>query len=182
MTSVVDDDSGSNVAPENAAVGTALGLTAVANDPNGDAVTYSLLDDAGGLFGIDAQSGVVSVAGQLDFETATSHQVMVLAESADGSAAMAEFSIAITNVNDAVVHDHGLLYLNSSFDSGAMTSLASDKSALGVGETATFENLSSFELGINGLVLNVQDFNQVPTLATIDQFFEFRVGNDDTPR
>ena len=48
-------------------------------------VTYSLSDDAGGLFTIDANTGVVKVAGALDAETATSHNITVVATSEDGS-------------------------------------------------------------------------------------------------
>ena len=53
-----------------------MGITASSTDVNGPAVTYSLTDDAGGRFAIDATTGVVTVANGtlLDFETATSHQ------------------------------------------------------------------------------------------------------------
>ena len=37
-----------------------------------DTVSYSLSNDAGGLFAIDAVSGVVTVAGSLDREAASS--------------------------------------------------------------------------------------------------------------
>jgi hypothetical protein len=46
---------------EDATVGSVVGITAVAADPNGGTVTYRLTDDAGGRFAIDA-SGVVTVA------------------------------------------------------------------------------------------------------------------------
>ena len=42
-------------------------------------VTYSLDDDAGGLFAIDANTGMVTVAGALDAETATSHDITMRA-------------------------------------------------------------------------------------------------------
>ena len=49
---------------ENAANGTTVGITALATDPDGtNTVTYSLDDDAGGRFAIDATTGVVTVAG-----------------------------------------------------------------------------------------------------------------------
>ena len=38
-------------------------------------------DDAGGLFTIDANTGEVTVAGNLDYETATSHTITVRATS-----------------------------------------------------------------------------------------------------
>ena len=54
-------------------------MTALATDADGDTVTYSLDDDAGGLFTIDANTGEVTVAGNLDYETATSHTITVRA-------------------------------------------------------------------------------------------------------
>ena len=57
-----------------AAVGTSVGITAFASDADGtDNVTYSALsNDAGGLFTIDPTTGEVTVAGPLDYESATS--------------------------------------------------------------------------------------------------------------
>ncbi len=49
-------------------------------------MSYSLSDDAGGRFAIDAGSGVITVADSaaLDYETAPSHSVTVTATSSDG--------------------------------------------------------------------------------------------------
>ena len=59
---------------ENSAVGTSVGIIASAIDADiGDNVTYTLSDDAGGLFGIGETSGEVTVSGSLDYETAASH-------------------------------------------------------------------------------------------------------------
>ena len=56
---------------ENSAVGTSVGITAEATDPDGtDSVSYSLDDNAGGRFAIDGVSGVVTVAGAIDREAA----------------------------------------------------------------------------------------------------------------
>ncbi|MCY1635858.1 DUF6923 family protein, partial [Marinifilum sp. D737] len=78
-----------NEVSENALVGTTLGLTAFATDGDGDAVTYSLSDDFHGWFTIDPSTGVVSVAGNVDYESGllTNHKatVEVTATSADGS-------------------------------------------------------------------------------------------------
>ena len=85
---VTDSNAGANSVSESAANGTAVGVTALATDADGtDTVTYSLTDDAGGRFAIDANTGVVTVAdgSLLDYETATSHTVTVQATSSDGS-------------------------------------------------------------------------------------------------
>ncbi|MBV5322821.1 MAG: cadherin repeat domain-containing protein, partial [Ilumatobacteraceae bacterium] len=62
--------------------GTVVGVTALGVDADaGTTVTYALTNDAGGKFAIDAQSGVVTLAGALDFEAASSQAITVKATS-----------------------------------------------------------------------------------------------------
>jgi hypothetical protein len=88
---------------EDAGIGTAVGITASASDDDAttNAISYTLDDSAGGLFAIDANSGVVTVAAALDYETATSHSVTVRATSADGSFSTENFTIDVTDVNES---------------------------------------------------------------------------------
>ena len=52
---VTDNDGAGNTVAEDASVGTSVGITGLATDADGtDTVTYSLSDDAGGLFAIDS--------------------------------------------------------------------------------------------------------------------------------
>ena len=83
---LTDGNAAVNTVSESASDGDLVGITASATDAAGS-VTYSLTDNAGGRFAIDATTGVVTVANgsQLDFETATSHSITVLATSSDGS-------------------------------------------------------------------------------------------------
>jgi Ca2+-binding RTX toxin-like protein len=91
-----------NSVAENATVGTIVGITAHATDADaGATITYSLSDNASGRFVIDAETGVVSVAGPLDYETAPSHNITVVATSSDGSTYSQVFNIPVTNVNEA---------------------------------------------------------------------------------
>ena len=104
VTAITDTDTNPNQVAENATDGTIVGVTAFASDADGsDTVSYSLSDDAGGLFQIDPTSGVVSVAvgATIDFETATSHSIEVTAISTDGSTSTQSFTIGVTNVNEA---------------------------------------------------------------------------------
>ncbi|HET6467019.1 MAG TPA: cadherin domain-containing protein [Geminicoccaceae bacterium] len=99
-----DTDSAPNRVAENAAAGSVVGITAHALDPDiGDTLTYSLADDAGGRFRIDAQSGVVTVApgAVLDFESAQSHTILVRATDAGGLFGERAFTIALVDVNEA---------------------------------------------------------------------------------
>ena len=101
----VDDvDPAASVLAENAAIGTAAGITAAAEDADiGDSILYELVDDAGGRFAIDGASGSVTLAGALDAETSTSHEITVRATSTDGSTSERAFAIALTDVDEADV-------------------------------------------------------------------------------
>ena len=182
ITTLVDSDTGTNEVSEDAAVGVVVGVTAFADDPDSsDTVTYELTDNAGGLFAIDANSGVVTVAGTLDFETATSHTITAKATSTDGSMISNDFIINVLNVDDAVLTSRQIYYKDSNFDDGDMGAVAPGKSVLEFGQTATFANYTSYWKGINGFVIDLNDLNQTPTTGTVGDFFEFHVGNDDTP-
>jgi len=98
---VADQDAAANAVLENSAVGTSVGIVAFAVDEDGSAsVSYSLADDAGGLFAIDPTTGAVTVAGGLDFESAVSHAVTVRGESTDGSFSTEQFTIDVLDVDE----------------------------------------------------------------------------------
>ena len=91
-------DTTPNQVEENSSIGTSVGIIASAIDADlGDNVTYTLSDDAGGLFGIGETSGEVTVSGSLDYETAVSHDITVLATSTDGSTSSESFTISVTD-------------------------------------------------------------------------------------
>ncbi len=102
ITPISDSDVGADAVDENAAVGTAVGITALASD--GDAttsgITYSLDDDAGGQFAIDPSTGVVTVAGAIDREAGATRSITVRATSDDGSTTTQGYTIAINDVDE----------------------------------------------------------------------------------
>jgi hypothetical protein len=99
---VSDSNASANSVAENATVGTVVNITGLATDADvTDTITYSLSDDAGGLFQINPSTGVVTVKAALDAETATSHNITVVATSDDASTSNQTFTIAVTNVNEA---------------------------------------------------------------------------------
>ena len=99
---LADADSALDAVDENAAVGTTTGLTARATDADAsqNSVTYTLTDTAGGRFAIDAASGVVTVAGLLDAETATAQRITVLATSGDGSSQTQDYVLAVRDLDE----------------------------------------------------------------------------------
>ncbi len=101
VTAISDSDSNSNHVVENVSVGTVVGITAHATDADGtDSVTYSLDDDAGGLFAIDANTGVVTVAGAIDREVAASYDITIRATSTDSSTSTITRTITIGDVDE----------------------------------------------------------------------------------
>ncbi|CBS90968.1 calcium-binding protein [Azospirillum lipoferum] len=95
---------------EDASAGTVVG-TARGSDPDGEALTYSLADDAGGRFAIDAATGVLSVAAgaDLDYAQAPAHAVTVRATDAGGLATDRVFHIGVTATrNDGAADIDGL--------------------------------------------------------------------------
>jgi hypothetical protein len=104
---VVDLDARAEAVDENAATGTVVGITARATDADAsnNTITYSLLDDAGGRFTIDAASGVVTVAdgSRLDYETATAYNLTVQGQSSDGSTSSSSFTVVLRDVNESVI-------------------------------------------------------------------------------
>jgi len=99
-TTPTDSNAAANQVAENAAIGTAVGITALSTDADKTGtITYSLTDSDGGLFSIDATTGVVKVAGALDAETATSHDITV--QASDGTKTSTQtFTIGVLDVNE----------------------------------------------------------------------------------
>ncbi len=89
---------------ENAANGTTVGTVQGYDVDTGTTLTYSLTDNAGGRFAINASTGVITVAdgSLLNFEAATSHNVSV--QISDGSLTYSEaVTINLTNVNEGPI-------------------------------------------------------------------------------
>ena len=105
ISAVTDTNASPNSVQENSAIGTLVGVTAFANDADAtnNTVTYSLTDDAGGRFTIHSTTGIVTVAGGLNFEDAASHNISVRATSTDGSHSDQTMLINVVDINDAPV-------------------------------------------------------------------------------
>ncbi len=137
---MTDVDATANAVDENSAVGTTVGITASASDADvtTNAITYTLDDSAGGLFAIDASTGVVTVNGALDAETATSHNITVRATSDDGSFSTPGFTI---NVNDLDEFDVGTISdINAAADTVAEDAVVG--TAVGVTALATDDDVT----------------------------------------
>ena len=83
---------------EDAPVGTPVG-TAAAMDLDGGPLTYALTaGNTGGVFALDASSGMLTVAGALDYETTASYALTLTASDAHGGTATATVAISVSDV------------------------------------------------------------------------------------
>lgn len=111
-TDLVDEDGTENTVSRFAAVEATVGITAYAVDPDGDEVTYSL-DDPSGIFAIDPETGVVTVANR-DLLQSTPNQslaITIIASDAGGLTSSETFFINVTDGgtlgNDVLVGTEG---------------------------------------------------------------------------
>jgi Ca2+-binding RTX toxin-like protein len=100
--SIGDIDAKSNSISDGATNGTSVGIVAHADDSASSAITYSLVDNAGGLFGIDTATGEVYVAnGKLiDSTSSESLQFTVRATNELGASSEQTFEVAVVSVDD----------------------------------------------------------------------------------
>ncbi|MGN6547614.1 MAG: cadherin domain-containing protein, partial [Aureliella sp.] len=149
ISATSDSDASANFTWENAAVGTLVGVTGLADDADGtDSVTYSLDDDAGGRFAIDANTGVVTVAGAIDREVASAYSITIRSTSTDGTSSSQNFSISIGDIDD--------------FDTGPVTD--SDATANAVDENAA----SGTAVGLTGWAVDGDATNNAITYSLDD--------------
>ncbi|HEV7881165.1 cadherin domain-containing protein, partial [Bradyrhizobium sp.] len=94
-----------NTVAENSPNATYVGKITGVDADAGSVLTYSLLDDAGGRFWIYQASGEIVVVDPrlLDYEAARSHTVTVRTTDQAGLALDSNWSIAVTNVNEAPI-------------------------------------------------------------------------------
>jgi Ca2+-binding RTX toxin-like protein len=82
---------------ENSGAGTVIGSLSGA-DPNGDTVSYSLIDNAGGRFAISGSNLVVANGELLDYEQGASHSVTVRMTDQAGNATQQTFVVALGDI------------------------------------------------------------------------------------
>jgi hypothetical protein len=85
---------------ENLPAGTVVG-TLSATDTPGDALSYALVDDAGGRFVVDARTGVVTTTGPLNFEAGASYALQVRVTDSAGLSSQNGVTVTVGDVNEA---------------------------------------------------------------------------------
>lgn len=136
---------------ENAPAGTLVG-TVSADDPDPeDVLSYSLVDNAGGLFAIDSATGALTTTAALDHEAQASYDLVIRATDPDGLSTQRIVTISVDDVNEA-------------------PTAAADNVA--VDEDATTGNLWSLLLGNDsdpdaGTTLSIASVNGTGTLGSL---------------
>ncbi|MGB0595224.1 MAG: cadherin domain-containing protein [Rubripirellula sp.] len=148
---------------ENSPVDTVVGKV-VANDPDGDPLTYVITDgNAAGKFGIDANTGDITVAGSLDFETESTYVLTVRVSDPGDLNATAIITINVNNLNEAPTVENQVFSVAENVESGTLvgTIQANDPDGTSLTYTAT---------GGSGLgVFNVDSASgEVITVGSLD--------------
>ena len=92
-----------NSVAENSTNGSSVGSVSVTDPDAADSASYTLTDDAGGRFNINASTGEITVAdgSLLDHEAAGSHDVTVQVTDGAGNSYAETFTITVSDVNEA---------------------------------------------------------------------------------
>ncbi|MBM3525101.1 MAG: calcium-binding protein, partial [Alphaproteobacteria bacterium] len=83
---------------ENSAIGSTVGTVAGVDVDSGEVLTYSLVNSAGGKFAVNASTGVITSAGSLDYEAASSHTIVVRVTDAAGATYDETMTVSVTDV------------------------------------------------------------------------------------
>ena len=158
---VINDDEPATIAAtlsassfaENAAVGVDI-ASVNANDPEGSVVTFTLSGTGSDNFSIDA-SGNITLASGLDYETATSYELTVVAD--DGTYASTEvITISVADVNEAPTLSATVAFNafleNTATGTTIATSAATDPEAGAISYSLSGTGSENFSISSDGTV------------------------------
>jgi len=161
---------------EGAANGTVVGtVTGVdADDPPAN-LSYSLLDDAGGRFAINASTGEITVADGtlLDYDIATSHGIIVRVTDGGGLTYDEAFTVTVNNVNTAPVATDDSYSVNedSTLTVDWWNTDWTQRQKLTIDNSAQTENLTDFPVLVKLNSGNI-DYGQVQDNGQDLRFFD----------
>ncbi len=126
------------IVDENRAIGSTVGITADTRDGDaGQSISYALGGTDAALFSIDA-NGVITTAAALDHENASAHTFTVTATSSDGSTATRDFTVTVSDVNEAPAFTTDASLPDATEDSAYTATIATRDPD--TGDTITFNN------------------------------------------
>jgi serralysin len=150
-------------------------------DPDGDALSYSLTSNPGGLFRLDGTSLVLLRA--LDYETAQQHTFAIKAQDAYGGETVTSFTLAVANVVETTP-----LRLTGTAAANRLTGEAGGDLLFGLGGADILRGEAGNDKLYGGLGKDVLTggagkdifvFDTKPNKATnLDKILDFRVKDD----
>jgi hypothetical protein len=171
---VINDDEPATIAAtlnassfaENAAIGAAI-ASVDASDPEGSAVAFTLSGTGSDNFSIDA-SGNITLASGLDYETATSYELTVVAD--DGTYASTEvITISVADVNEAPTLSATVAFNafleNTATGTTIATSSATDPEAGAISYSLSGTGSENFSVNSDGTVTLASGLDYETTTA-----------------
>lgn len=90
------------IVAENSANGMTVGTLSSRDSDANDTPSYSLLDDGGGRFGIEGDRLIVADGNLLDYETATTHNILLRTTDAGGNMFEKSLTVMLNDVNETL--------------------------------------------------------------------------------
>lgn len=185
-TDLVLDD---NVIDENLPAGSVVG-TLSAEDTAGNTLTYTLIDDADGLFAVDGATGTITATQPLNHEAQASYTITAQVTDQSGLSTTESFTIIVGDVNEAPVAVNDNASINEDATSANLwaTLLAND-SDVDAGDSITISAIDTsstrgsviFDAATQTLryVADHDDFDDLAPCATTTDIFTYTITDAD---
>ncbi len=192
-----------NVAPTLASIPTQTATVGVPLTINGTFTDPGLLDspwavqaDWGAGFVSEGTTATQSFSVTHTFASVGPQTVSLRVVDKDGGVSSTiTFTVNVNPVTAASVAGRHIFYNGSAWDGNGATVTAADSAAIATDKqallpnntasfnnyTSSFNNYTSYSRGLNGIFVDINNLASTPTLSTIGDFFQFRVGNDNNP-
>jgi len=143
-----------NTVAEGAEYGLLVGVTASSNDLDGDTLTYSLTDNAGGRFAINSTTGIVTVAGSSLLDGPATYTITVEASDGAGGTSTANFTIDVSNMAPTATNNSYGTPQATVVSGNVITDGTADSDPAGANDPLT---VSSYTQPANGTVIVAAD-------------------------
>ena len=145
--------------------GTVVATATATGQDNDDTVTYSLTDDAGGQFSIDANTGAISLVGTHDFASVSQNTVTVEATDSDAQTHSEDVTISFGTIgNDTITGGTGSDII---YGIGATATTTGSNLIINGG----FENTSTGWTDVNGAGFDFETSGSQSVTATEGSYY-----------
>ena len=166
-----------------------VGITVRAEDPDrdDDLITYSLDNDAGGMFTIDPGTGVIMLANEIPEMDVTDFEVTVRATSEDGSYSVRTFSITLYSMENVEEESEPGFLDEIIYDLAQIGEIEPDRAVTELNESGaepvvmtvpvdSAEGIQQFEVSVGDFVQTVEPVPDLEVEARFDSGLSTQVG------